>query len=260
MNFASGLLGKAIIKSKTASIERSVSSAATFEEEPKGGLPEKTRRGRFSKEDKAHFLALVHSEFGVGLSILSKEKRWVKYSQDEDLAIDNLSRKNFPVTAYRCVGELRTAATLKDLAAMAFELDHRRKWDAELTRETRTIEALADDAVLEYEARGSSMGGVVSGRGYVDLRGRQLVDKSEARVYWGSVKWDAEMEDGLVRAWNYNSGLLFRKLEEGRYQMILILHRDVRGWLPYAAAEQAMGGSIAYQWRVFAKYAQSKFP
>ncbi len=259
MNMMSGLLGKAIIKSKAASIERSVSSATTFDEQPTGSMPEKTRKGKLHKDDKEHYLSLVHSEFGVGLSILSKDRRWTSYSEDGGLSVSNLNRKTFPVTAYRCTGVLRTSATPRQLAAAAFELEHRRKWDTELTRETRVMEQLSDDAALEYEARGSSMGGAVSGRGYVDLRGRS-VENGEARVFWGSVKWDPEMDDGLVRAWNYSSGLIFRRVDEGRWQMLLIMHRDVRGWLPYAAAEQAMAGCIPFQWRALAGYLETTFP
>lgn len=129
----------------------------------------------------------------------------------------------------------------------------------ELTRETRTLEQLSNDAVFEYEARGSSMGGVVSGRGFTDLRGRS-VKGGEARVFWGSYKWDVEMDDGLVRAWNYTSGIVFKPIDGKRFEMTVIRHVDVKGWLPYAAAEKAMSGSIGYWWRLLGDYIQKAFP
>lgn len=167
----------------------------------------------------------------------------------------------FPVSAYRCVGVLRCSASPEQLAQIAFDMEHRRKWDLELTRETRTMDKLSEDTVFEYEARGSSMGGVVSGRGFVDIRGR-AVKSGEARVYWGSYKWDVEMDDGLVRAWNYTSGVSFKPVESQKntFKMTIIRHVDVKGWLPYAAAEKAMSGSIGYWYRLLADYIQKQHP
>lgn len=118
MNFASGLLGKAIIKSKTSSIEKSISSATTLEEEPKGAMPELSRRKALSKDTKASMLSLTSSEHGVGFSVMLKERRWVDYGTDGDLAISYLVRTMFPVSAYRCVGTIKTSATPEQLAAI----------------------------------------------------------------------------------------------------------------------------------------------
>jgi hypothetical protein len=299
MNFAGNLLGKAIIKSKTSSIEKSISNATTVHEDPQGAQPEKSRRKKITRELKASLLSLAHSDHGIGFSTMMKERRWVSYTTDGDLKIDNLVRNAFPVSAYRCTGQIKTSATAEQLASIGFDLDLRRKWDLELTREViffvvftlfcflkktnhhsgrhvqwsrfRMMRVLFVQSffacfllfpsfkVFEYEARGSSMGGVVSGRGYVDLRGRS-VKAGEARVFWGSYKWDVEMEDGLVRAWNYTSGMCFRPLGDNVFELMIILHRDVRGWLPYAAAEKAMSGSIAYWWRLLADFIQKQYP
>jgi hypothetical protein len=62
MNFASGLLGKAIIKSKTSSIEKSLSSGISTEaEEPQGAMPERSRRKAPTKDERASMLSLAHS-------------------------------------------------------------------------------------------------------------------------------------------------------------------------------------------------------
>lgn len=79
MNFASNLLGKAIIKSKTSSIEKSLSSATEVEEH-QGSRPELSRRKALSKDEKTSMLSLTHSEHGVGFSVMLKERRWISYA------------------------------------------------------------------------------------------------------------------------------------------------------------------------------------
>jgi hypothetical protein len=174
--------------------------------------------------------------------------------------VENFVRKTFPVTAYRCTGTVRTSASLEELAAACFKLMERRKWDLELTKDSLTLEVLEDDqAVLEYEARGASLGGVVAGRGYVDLRGKK-VSGNKAEVYWGSTIFDKDFGDGLVRGWNYPQGCTWERVGNNEYVLKTICHRDVRGWLPYAAAEQAMPGSITYSWTALAKFVEKRFP
>merc|ERR1711991_654561 len=185
------------------------------------------------------------------VSILMKERRWVEHSRDEvsGLLVERFERKNFPTSVWRCTGRVCTSATPAQLAEVCFAINERRRWDSELTKETRTLDVLEQNrSVFEYEARGASMGGVVSGRGYVDLRG-QRHSKGHAEVFWGSVEWPQDMQDGLVRGWNHPQGVYWDEVDNGEYELRFIAHRDVKGCLPYAAAEQAMPGSMTFWWK-----------
>ena len=264
-NAVSGLIGKAMLKSKVNSASRSVSDSMS---EPEQGVPlTKGKKGKVTASDRKQYALQARNEMAVLYRLLSREKRFSIYSRDEAaaLVLENFARpdKNmYPVSAWRCGGRLSTTASLAELADICFSFQHRRRWDSELSKECRIMSPLDSDpnaTQLEYEARGPSMGGVVSGRGYVDLRGKS-VEAEQAIVYWGSVEWQQEFEDGLVRGWNFPGGISWERVAPNEFVLKLTVHRDVKGWLPYAANEQAMPGSIFFWWKALADYVRKLHP
>lgn len=258
MNALTGMLGKAIIKSKTANLEKSMSEAW----ESSGPAPaaeSKSPRKAFTKDDKGHY-AHASSEYGNTFSILEKGKRWVQLSDSEGLLVENFVQKAYPVTAYRCTGIIRTSASLKQVVQIIFSPEERRKWDLELSKHSTLLE-VAPNIALEWSVFASTMGGLVSGRDYVDVRSYQVEANKWARVWWGSVLWDPVLDGSAVRGWNYPQGFSFEQLSsEGEYRVRLTLHRDVKGWLPYAAAEQAMPSAIVYMWKALQMYLEKQYP
>lgn len=194
----------------------------------------------------------------VFLRLSCLDRKWVEsVTTEEGLLVENLSLKAYPVTVYRCSGRFPCGATVRQIAQAAFALEERRRWDHELSRSSRVLEQLTDSCVVEYVTNADgALGGLVSGREYVDVRTMEARG-SNGRVWWGSVEWDRSTgnEDAkLVRAWNYPQGFTFQEYEPGLFLLRLTIHRDYRGWLPYTAAESGMPQYIALLWKQFVDY------
>ncbi len=110
----------------------------------------------------------------------------------------------------------------------------RRRWDPELQPGSRVLHEVSKTVNLVFSAHGSVLGGVVSGRDYVDVCATDIKvsatdeKKNLARAFWGSVKWDDVVDPNCVRGWNYPQGITFELLEPGVYEMRLSVHRDVK--------------------------------
>lgn len=115
---------------------------------------------------------------------------------------------------------------------------------------------------LEHVVHASGLGGLVSSRDYVDLYAtdeQKETQRTHYRAFWASVKWDEVLDSSCVRGWNYPQGASFCQLEPGVWQLTLHCHRDVKGWLPYAAAENATPGSLLAEWKQFRDFVQRKY-
>ena len=124
-----------------------------------------------NKEQKHHYSSYGR-EFGNHFNILNKGRRWVVLKDDPETGtlVENFSQKAYPVTAYRCSGTVKSNITLQQFCHLCFDLQERRKWDGELTEKCKTIEQLDKNATLDLIVYNSVLGGLVTGRTYVDVR------------------------------------------------------------------------------------------
>jgi hypothetical protein len=77
------------------------------------------------------------------------------------------------------------SVSVAQLATLYLDLSERRRWDNEFVR-SMSLGEVSDSISVEYLAFGSVMGGLVSGRDYVDVRAiGEDNDKKQARAYWG---------------------------------------------------------------------------
>lgn len=219
-------------------------------------------------------------------SLQMKSNKWTKSSEDltEGWTIEWLAHKTAPVTIYRCTGRIRVsrvsailifflcgsssssskALTGPQLARMFIDLKERRKWDPETQPTSMILGEISKTCELQYVAHGTVMGGLVSARDYVDVK---MTDEKKEwrtlyRAIWGSVTWDPVIDKNCVRGWNYAQGVTFEPIEreEGMFQMQLSVHRDVKGWLPYTAADNAMPSALAWEWKGFRDHVQKAYP
>ena len=75
------------------------------------------------------------------------------------------------------------------------------------------------------------------------------------------MRWDdTKIDNGLVRGWNYPQGIKIEEVAKREFKVTITIHRDVKGWLPYAAAETAMPGSITYEYSALKAYVEKNYP